>query len=181
MDFKDINMLIRDGAYEVDVELCLLEEFIEDYKKTYNLELNPDFQRGHVWTEEQQIKYVEFFLRGGKTGRTVYFNCADWIVGGDYNSNPMQCVDGLQRITALLKFVRNEIPAFGCYCKDFEGRPRRNQSVLHINVNSLSSKLEVLEWYLQMNEGGVVHSKEEIDRVKGLIENEKAKNDTKNR
>jgi hypothetical protein len=27
------------------------------------LQLNPEFQRGNVWTEEQQIKYIEYRLR----------------------------------------------------------------------------------------------------------------------
>ena len=31
------------------------------------LQFNPDFQRGHVWTEGQQIAFMEFLLKGGKT------------------------------------------------------------------------------------------------------------------
>lgn len=174
MKFREIKMLMRDGDYEVDVDLSMLEDTIKGYEKTYSLELNPDFQRGHVWNESQQISYVEFFLRGGKTGRKIYFNCPSWIVGNaDYEELPMQCVDGLQRITALRRFVNNEIPAFGCLFKDFEDSPRRSQSVFQININSLGTRLEVLEWYLQMNEGGIAHSKEEIDRVKSLIEDER--------
>lgn len=180
MKFSDIKMLMRDGDYEVDVELSRLEAMLREYEEIYKLQLNPDFQRGHVWVESQQIAYVEFFLRGGKTGRKIYFNCPNWIVGNsDYETLPMQCVDGLQRITALRRFVNNEIPAFGCYYKDFEDSPRRSQSVFQININSLDTRLEVLEWYLQMNEGGIAHSEKELDRIRLLIEEEKAKSNIK--
>lgn len=40
--------------------------FINEQIKNYNLNMNPEFQRGHVWTIDQQEKYIEFILRGGK-------------------------------------------------------------------------------------------------------------------
>ena len=49
-------------------------DFIKEQIEKYNLQLTPNFQRGYVWTEYQQIKYVEFILRGGKSGRDFYFN-----------------------------------------------------------------------------------------------------------
>ena len=39
-----------------------------------------------------------------------------------------------------------------------------------MNVNDLQTKEEVLKWYLQVNDGGTPHSKEEIDKVKQMIE-----------
>lgn len=44
-----------------------------------------------------------------------------------------------------------------------------------INVNNLKTREEVLQWYIDFNAGGTVHSKEEIDRVKKLLEEEKGK------
>lgn len=81
-------------------------DFIEDEIREYNLNMNPDFQRGHVWTEIQQSKYVEFILKGGKSGRDFYFN---W----NPDTNDYVCVDGLQRTTALQNFVHNKLKVFG--------------------------------------------------------------------
>ena len=47
------------------------------------LQLNPEFQRGHVWTEEQQIAWVEYYLRGGKSGNTIYLNNHSGIASGN--------------------------------------------------------------------------------------------------
>ncbi|MCP4427239.1 MAG: hypothetical protein GY803_22350 [Chloroflexi bacterium] len=36
------------------------------------VDISPDYQRGHVWTREQQTKYVEHILRNGISGRDIY-------------------------------------------------------------------------------------------------------------
>lgn len=171
MKFADIPKFIQDGNYQINVPISDLEKQLESYKQNYNLELNPDFQRGHVWTEKQQIAWLEFFFKGGKTSRVIYFNCGDFIDAKqpDCDIPNMVCVDGLQRLTALLRFIRNEIPIFGTYWNEFEDRPRMSCDIL-FNVNSLQYRKDVLSWYIQMNEGGTPHSQEEIERVKKLLE-----------
>lgn len=171
MNYRDIPTFTRDGEYEVNIFLEFLEKTINDYEHEYGLELNPDFQRGHVWTQEQQIAYVEFFLRGGKTNRVIYFNAPFWT---DFNMDkydmPMVCVDGLQRITALRKFLNNEIKVFNHYYKEIEGTPRMVSNGLRFNINNLKSKKEVLQWYLDLNTGGTIHTESEINKVKNMLE-----------
>jgi len=43
---------------------------------------------------------------------------------------------------------------------------------MRININDLPTRKDVLQWYLQMNTGGTVHTEEEINRVKMLLEKE---------
>ena len=72
--FRDIPQFTDIGHYAVDYPIDRLISFLEDEIRDYGLQLNPEFQRGHVWTRKQQIAYVEFLLRGGRTGRDLYFN-----------------------------------------------------------------------------------------------------------
>lgn len=179
MKFKeDIKPFTPNGDYEVNVSLNYLESAIKDYIDDYGLELNPDFQRGHVWNESQQISYVEFLLKGGVTARVIYFNCPYFTCGcvDDYKNGkyemPMQCVDGLQRLTAIRKFLNNELSIFnGNYLDDFEDKKVLLRTMsLRININNLKTRKEVLQWYLDFNTGGTVHSNEEIERVRNLLE-----------
>lgn len=178
MKFKeDIKPFTPNGDYEINVSLNYLEATIKEYEEDYGLELNPDFQRGHVWNEHQQRAYVEFLLRGGVTARVIYFNCPYFTCGSydDYKNGryemPMQCVDGLQRLTAIRKFLNNELSIFGGnYLDDFEDKKVLLRTMsLRINVNNLKTRKEVLQWYLDFNTGGTVHSDEEIERVKKLL------------
>jgi uncharacterized protein with ParB-like and HNH nuclease domain len=161
MKFSDIPKFTSVNGYQVNVFLHHIKSTIQDYLET-GLELNPDFQRGHVWTEEQQVRYVEYFLRGGTSARIIYFNSPDIYSG----KLPFVCVDGLQRLTALLRFLNNELKAFGCYYRDFEGRTDAN---LVFVVNDLKTRAEVYQWYIEMNSGGTLHSDEEIERVRALL------------
>ena len=95
--------------YSIDVPLGHLKEHLqnlEDASVGDGLQLCPDFQRGHVWTREQQTAYMEFIFRGGTSGRDIYMNHPGWMESwkGDF-----VLVDGLQRVTAALSFLRDSL------------------------------------------------------------------------
>ena len=168
--FRDIPQFTREGNYQVDMDIRRIPEWIANEQKEMNLQLNPKFQRGHVWTEEQQIAWLEFFLKGGKSGNVVYFNCPSWhysVKEGDYDE--YVCVDGLQRLTAICRFVNNEIKLFGSYFREYEDPRIVSRYTLKVNVNDLKTEKEVLQWYVDMNAGGTPHANEEIERVKKMI------------
>jgi hypothetical protein len=166
--FRDIPQLTRSPNYFINVSLSYLQKMVNEHTEEMGLQLCPDFQRGHVWTKAQQIAYVEYLLRGGTSGRDVYFNNPGWHSGdnGEY-----VCVDGLQRLTALLRFVNDEIKAFGSLCSEYEDGLRMTNNIIW-HVNDLKTREEVLIWYLEMNSGGTPHTKEELDRVKRMLEKE---------
>ena len=168
MRFQDIPRLTQ-ANYRIDVPVRYLEEQFAHYEKSYGLELSPDFQRNHVWTEEQQRKYVEFLLRGGRSGRDILFNC----VGFNHKTAPgkVVCVDGLQRLTACRKFVNNELQAFGLYCNEFEDKIDLLLTFVFC-INDLPTKKQVLNWYLEINDGGTIHTKEELDKVRNMLAKE---------
>jgi len=166
MKFGEIPKFTRTPNYHVDIGLDYLEKYISENVNELKLQLEPDFQRGHVWTPEQQIAYVEYLLRGGKSGKEIYMNHPGWL-----NSwkGEFVLVDGLQRITACLAFLHDKIPAFGLLCSQFEDRIRMAGVTLSININDLKTRKEVLKWYLEMNSGGTPHTQDELNRVKGLL------------
>jgi len=177
MKFNEIPQLIERGGYQTNVHLDYIDEKLTEWEKDeqyYRLQLNPDFQRGHVWTTDQRSKFVEFFLMGGVTGRIIYFNKPSWQGNATTDYDDFVCVDGLQRITSIRMFMRNELKVFGQLYDDFGQRARhaRANTNLVFNVNNLQTKAEVLQWYLQMNTGGTIHTDEEINRVKELLKKE---------
>ena len=68
--YIDIPQFTRDGNWQADFDFLGLVDFMKEEINTQGLQLNPDFQRGHVWTNEQQIAFLEYFLKGGKSDRT---------------------------------------------------------------------------------------------------------------
>jgi hypothetical protein len=166
MKFSDIKRFTQ-AQYSVDVRWSQLIWTLDEWKKDYGLELNPDFQRGHVWDDDKRIKYVEFILKNGQGASDIMFNCKGWS-SRDIPSN-MVLVDGLQRITAAIMFLENKIPAFGYFFKEYEDDMRLYVR-FKFHVNDLETRKEVLQWYLDLNTGGVVHSDQEINKVKQMLE-----------
>ena len=170
--FKNVPQFTKRGSYQINVPLKYVLPKITEWENDqfFQLKLNPNFQRGHVWTEAQQISYMEFLFRGGETARVIYFNKPDWQnfkLSDDYND--FVCVDGLQRLTAVMRFLENEIKIFGSYYKEFEDEIPLSVDLI-FNVNNLKTEKEVLQWYVDMNSAGTPHTEVEIERVKRMIE-----------
>jgi uncharacterized protein with ParB-like and HNH nuclease domain len=166
---------IRDGNYEVDYEIHRLWDWVEKQMNERHegmavLNIDPDFQRPHVWKERQQRMWLEFILRGGKTGRVFYFNHPSWMRG--YNKGEFVLVDGKQRLEALRKWMANEIKVFGSYKSEYTDNPAMVGNTLKVNVNSLPTKADVLRWYLQMNGGGTPHKPSELKKVIDILKEE---------
>lgn len=175
-----------DAAYTVDWPLNVLEDTLAKIERDTlemggSFELNPDFQRGHVWTDAQRIAYVEALLRKTTTGR-ILFNCPGWTrapsTQGDIPANAFQCVDGLQRLTAVRKFMAGELGVFGgMTATDLKGTPFnafRMTYRLQVGIYEFTSRSDLLQFYLDLNNGGTVHSEQEIERVRTLLAQSKS-------
>jgi hypothetical protein len=168
--FRDIPQFTRTASYQVDISWSYLLEALRGYTERDGLDLDPDFQRAHVWDEQKQVRYVEFILRGGASGKDIYTNCPRWDRGG---VKDFVLVDGKQRLQAVTKFLRSELVIFGKYrFSDYTDSLRITQAGFKWHVNDLDTRAEVLQWYLDLNSGGVVHTNEELERVRGLLAEE---------
>lgn len=170
--FEDIDRFPHCN-YKIDVALDFLLDHIKFWEEDFVLELNPDFQRGHVWEYSQQVKYIEYILMKPQKGpsTSLIFNCTNWDCYSNIpEENIIQCVDGLQRITALTGFLKNNIPAYGRLLNDYEDQRYLKSVYVQFYVNSLPTRADVLKYYIQLNSGGTVHTSEEIERVKKTTE-----------
>lgn len=172
--FGNVKQYTRHSGYGVDVGLDYLPVHYARYVMHYGLDVNPDFQRGYVWTREQQVNFIVHMLRGGMTGLNLYFNSPLWNRGNPQhgeNNSRMVLVDGKQRLDAALRFVNNEFKVFGAYYEDFIDRPRITTSNFRWNVNDLQTREEELQWYLDLNTGGTLHTEMDLVKVQELLKN----------
>jgi hypothetical protein len=172
--FQDIPQFTKTSGYSVHVSWFYLEKSLKDFAEGNPVELDPDFQRAHVWTEDKQVAYVEFCLRGGRSSTDIYWNCPTWQRQGKFKTaQPIVLIDGKQRIESVRKFMRNELKAFGSTMCEYTDNMRIMQDRFTFHINDLGTRAEVLQWYLDLNAGGVVHTSEELDRVRQLLEKER--------
>ena len=152
-------------------------------EREVGFDLLPDYQRGRVWTREQQVAYIEHVALGGETARDVtavhvgqsvhdYVTCSD----GTITLPGYSMLDGVQRVTAILSFVRDEFPVLtrirpdGYLWSQFS-RPLRRGTNLGVRwrVVTVPTVADVLRLYLRFNAAGTPHTPEELDRVRAML------------
>lgn len=77
---------------------------VRDWADNERLELRPDFQRNEVWTQAAQIMLIDTILKGIPIPK-IYIKS---IMKNEKTYRIV--VDGQQRLTAILKFIRDELP-----------------------------------------------------------------------
>lgn len=180
--YEEIRPL-RKSAYTVHVPISGIEKKLAELESDAqiqggHLELIPDFQRGHVWTQDKQIAFMESVARG-VAPMVIRFNSPGWqgevrAEDTDLNLHGVQCIDGLQRLTAMREFVDGKFPIFGKYfvqdLADTEFSFNRVGKMWVLEMFTFQRRSELLQFYLDLNSGGVVHSDAELDRVRALKE-----------
>lgn len=166
MHFKDIPQFPL-ASYRVTIPWAYLQSWIDRQNEDSQLEMNPKYQRGHVWTKLQKIAYVEYQLRGGFSGRDIFWNCPTWM-SVRHTQEAVELVNGKQRIDAVLDFLNSRIKAFDTHYKNFDGKLVMDPH-LTFHINNLKSRLETVNWYLSMNTGGSIHTKKDLEPAYKLI------------
>ncbi len=166
---------LHTAKWQADYRWDSLEKSLANLGNDYGgLELNPDFQRGHVWTAFQQAHYIENCMRGivASSGFLIQLNCADWGEPDPESDLPkgLQCVDGLQRYTAVTEFVKGNVKPFGFTAQELSGTQFSPKRIyMKVAIHGFTKRADLLAHYLALNAGGTPHSAEEIERVRGLL------------
>ncbi|WP_291726186.1 DUF262 domain-containing protein [Bernardetia sp.] len=162
MKFSSIKKLPTTN-YHTHVPFGRLERWLERQGKDYEVNTDPAYQRGYVWTDKQKTEFVEYVLKGGQSGRDIYWNCPAYDTAS--NDLNFELVDGKQRLSAILGFLRNEVKTFGYFYNEFEDADtmlKGSDLYFKMNINNLQTQTEVVDWYLGMNTGGSVHTEEDL-------------------
>lgn len=143
--------------YHVTVNWPYMESWLERHKE-HGIDMDPPFQRGYIWTPQQKHDFVLYQLRGGMSGKAVYWNAKGWMKTFD---GPLVLVDGKQRISAVREFLDNKLAINGYYCKDFADIALSDY-YFDFYVNDLPNDEAVVDWYVGMNTGGSAHTEQDI-------------------
>ena len=159
MKFGDIPRMSQ-ANYRVDVPWDNLKRHLELFGEGSTLDFDPPYQRGYVWSEAQKTAYLEFRLKGGMSGGDIFWNAPGWYSGKD---EVIELVDGKQRLQTVLGFLNGEIRAFGLLYHEFEGEPDHVRHRFKFHVNDMADPVAVVQWYLDMNTGGSIHTEKDLE------------------
>lgn len=192
MDLFEIIKPVKQYATQrTNIDIRHLKDWMNNFTGTSEnysdtdvlLELNPEFQRGHVWSLDKQIAFVENLLRGIDINKTIRFNDLTMHPHDDADEilqNKIICIDGLQRLTAITDFVDGKYKVFNNQLSydDILNHPDKasmrrifNSALLQFEFLQITSYKEVLEYYIDLNFGGVAHTAADIQIAKDILKN----------
>ena len=177
---------LKESAWTADFPWAQFHPWLNDTAKEYGgVDMVPDFQRGHVWTKEQQLRYIEAAFRNllPPSAKSVQFNCANWNSADKKPTDlprGLQCMDGLQRVTAVDAWLAGEFKPFGLSIEDLDdtqwmiSKGMNLKFRFNVAIYDYTTRAQVLQHYLDFNAGGTPHSAEEIARVRQMLEEAKS-------
>ena len=178
MTFDDIPMLtgVRyDGTRTQETVFWSRAHIFVNGDDFHDIDLDPEFQRDHVWSVKQQRAFVEYARRGGQESLGVIFNLqARQPKGFKGNWIPRYtCIDGKQRLTAIHAFMTNKLKVFGGVTLDDLVRNSGHPfpwSDYRITVTTVQMPYDdMLRFYLELNSNGTPHSDAEITKVRCML------------
>lgn len=156
------------ATHSIDVQVSHIEKSIENF----NVDMDPIYQRGHVWSDEQRRTFVGYWLQGGTVPPI-------WIWQPSEEQEDVgvrhELIDGKQRMTALLDWWHGRIPATidgrDIWVHETDRQANHRLTIKWMFVR-LANRVDVLRFYLRLNGGGTPHSPEELARVRALLDAE---------
>lgn len=143
------------------------------FQYLFGVDFNPDYQRGSVWDEEDREKLLDSIFAGREIGRFV-FKQLPFIRAND-DGNYYEIVDGKQRMLTLLAFYENRFPYKGVFYNDLSVLDKNwfmDASIGVAELDQNSTRAEVLEVFLALNESGKPVAKEVLDHARELLKGE---------
>lgn len=130
----------------------------------------PSFQRDNdKWTPLMQSQYVRNVLRGMRGSPIMLYRF------GNKQIEPCKVIDGLQRITAILRFFTDdEMPIESISGEVFTAAQIRNSEAFHgylwnvsvpLRIYSFGNEVEAVDFYIEMNEG-ITHAESDIKKAR---------------
>lgn len=138
------------------------------------LDMDSDYQRGHVWTQEQREKYIGYFIESGAIRDIPQMPVVIYYPPDVMEAAQAQVVDGKQRLTSIKMWIEGDIAARlssgrEVWFKDLNEIERA--SLPHLAALEIEDDPEgFFDFYLRLNAGGTVHTEDEISRVGEVLD-----------
>lgn len=131
----------------------------------FGIDMNPDYQRGHVWTEEDKVALIDSIFKGIDIGKFAFATKHDM----DFY---YEIVDGKQRMTAIIEFYENRFRYRGKFFNELSHRDQDYIENYHVSVADIrgADRNTVMKHFVAMNSQGRVMDSAHLEKVRAMIQ-----------
>jgi hypothetical protein len=191
----------RLGMYRTDDEIKMIKRLEEDENIFFNymqrdltsllrrmsdkhgIDLEPEYQRGNVWTMKQKIALIDSIFKNVDIGKFCVIR-RPW---GDNPNKPQtqklyEMLDGKQRLTAVWEYYLGMFPYKGKYFYELHPRDRhhlKHYTISYAETEPLTDE-QKYRYFLKLNTTGTPVDEEHMNKVKKMWFKEMRKRIEKN-
>lgn len=152
----------RDGEkisfYNQQLETLLFKAYCE------GINFDVDYQREYVWGDEDKVDLIHSIFNHIEIGKFVFIETLE-----EY-----EILDGKQRLTTLLEFHQDKFKYRGKYFSELSVRDKNYFLGFNVSVGEVSNltRLQKLNYFRKLNSKGIVMSKEHLNKIDEMIDDE---------
>ncbi len=124
---------------------------------------NPTYQRGYVWTEEDEVRLIDSVFNGSDIGKFIFLKY-EWPV------TDVDVLDGKQRLNTLVRFITSQFKYKGLYWHQISRSDRSRFEDRTVQYAELDAKnfteADKLRLFLRVNAAGVPQDESHLSAIK---------------
>lgn len=172
-DYEGLPILQEDEDIRFSYSQRQIESILFLLYRETGLDMNPEYQRGNVWTLEQKILLIDSIFKNVDIGKFT-------IIRRPFREKQehyYEVLDGKQRITAIAEFFEGRFTYKGLKYRELHWKDQihfKNYAVSYAEIEPLT-KEQKYRYFLKLNTTGVPHDSEHLDKVHEMWLREKEK------
>jgi hypothetical protein len=161
-----IPSLITRGQIQLNfMQMSTMSIFTYYYHS--GIDMDPDYQRGNVWTLEDKVELIQSIFNNVDIGKFV-------LIQLDYKADSpgLEVLDGKQRITALVEFLENRFQVNGYFYKDLCSRDQSHFDDYPVAIALIKNATpkQKLDYFLRLNTSGHAVDKNHLAKVRAMYD-----------
>lgn len=154
---KDIKLYFNNST---------IESIIHKYY-SFGIDMEPDYQRGYVWEENDKEFLIDSIFNNIDIGKFVLIRVDR---AGVYDEL-YEILDGKQRLSTIIEFFENKLAYKGKYYNDLSGEDKNTFKEHNISIAEVNrcDKASVLKYFLMLNRSGKSMDQKHLDNVQNML------------
>ena len=160
------NFNQRGNTLDISFHNHCLSDLSSKYYK-FGVEMNPDYHRDLLWSEEDKISLIDSIFKGVEIGKFAFISLP-W----KENSPSYEILDGKQRMNALIDFYEDKFKYKGFYFSQLTTPDRYYFLDYNITVGKTNEQItqdQKYQYFLRLNTTGKPQDKSHLEKVEELL------------
>lgn len=172
-DNTDVEKFTQDEDVQFSFSQRQISSLLHTSYSTFGIDLEADYQRGNVWSEEQKVALIDLIFRNIDIGKFTLIR-RSFKTKQDFL---YEILDGKQRLTAIREFFEGRFKYKGKTFQElhpFDQNHFEDYDISYASTEPLTDE-QKYRYFLKLNVSGVPMDENHLKKVEKMLKKEEKK------